>query len=148
VFSPDGGTLYYRAMKRPGFEADRFGIMALDLASGASREVAPDWDRSADSIAVSADRDTLYFTAQDIGEHPMYAVHETSRGVRNIIGGGSIGLVKLEGRTRAFPRNRLTRGDQVIVSGIHGAHERAIAPSTSEMLPDVRFGAFAQFQCK
>ncbi|MBN8798323.1 MAG: PD40 domain-containing protein, partial [Stenotrophomonas nitritireducens] len=34
VFSADGKTLYYRAMKRPGFEADRFGLMALDLASG------------------------------------------------------------------------------------------------------------------
>ena len=32
--SPDGKTLYYLAMKTPGFEADRFAIMALDLASG------------------------------------------------------------------------------------------------------------------
>ena len=31
VFSADGRTLYYRAMKRPGFEADRFALMAMDL---------------------------------------------------------------------------------------------------------------------
>src|SRR3546814_17316261 len=41
VFSADGGTLYYRAMKRPGFEADRFGLMAMDLATGEIREIAP-----------------------------------------------------------------------------------------------------------
>ena len=41
VPSPDGKTLYYLAMKTPGFEADRFAIMALDLATGAKREVDP-----------------------------------------------------------------------------------------------------------
>jgi dipeptidyl aminopeptidase/acylaminoacyl peptidase len=39
VPSKDGRTLYYLAMKTPGFESDRFGIMALDLASGATRKV-------------------------------------------------------------------------------------------------------------
>src|SRR5690606_8679778 len=33
VFSADGRTLYYRAMKRTGFEADRFALMAMDLSS-------------------------------------------------------------------------------------------------------------------
>ncbi|MEO8012032.1 MAG: S9 family peptidase, partial [Dokdonella sp.] len=51
--SRDGRTLYYLAMKRPGFEADRFGIWALDLASGQKREIAPGWDRSASGLKVS-----------------------------------------------------------------------------------------------
>ena len=38
--SPDGRTLAYRAMRRPGFESDRFGIMLRDLATGAMRERA------------------------------------------------------------------------------------------------------------
>ena len=148
VFSPDGGTLYYRAMKRPGFEADRFGIMALDLASGERREVAPDWDRSADSITVSADGETLYVTAQDTGEHPLFAVHAGSGGVTKIIGGGSVGSVQLQGGTLAFTRNSLHSGDQVFVGGIGGAPERAITPSAGEMLPGVRFGEYEQFQFK
>jgi dipeptidyl aminopeptidase/acylaminoacyl peptidase len=41
VPSPDGKTLYYLAMKTPAFEADRFAVMALDLATGAKREVDP-----------------------------------------------------------------------------------------------------------
>ncbi|HEY1992138.1 MAG TPA: S9 family peptidase, partial [Gammaproteobacteria bacterium] len=48
--SPDGKTLYYLAMKVPGFEADRFGIMARDLASGQIHEVDPKWDRSAGGL--------------------------------------------------------------------------------------------------
>src|SRR3546814_687595 len=34
VFADDGKTLYYRAMARPGFEADRLPLMAMDLADG------------------------------------------------------------------------------------------------------------------
>ena len=44
MFSADGKTLYYRAMTRPGFEADRFALMAMDLATGKTREIAPKWD--------------------------------------------------------------------------------------------------------
>src|SRR6185503_10614049 len=60
VFSPDGKTLYYRAMKRPGFEADRFAFMAMDLATGAKHEIAPEWDRSADTTVLSPDGKRLY----------------------------------------------------------------------------------------
>ncbi len=60
-------------MKRPGFEADRFGIMALDLASGATREIDPQWDRSASALKVSADGKTLYTTTDDWGDHALFA---------------------------------------------------------------------------
>src|SRR3546814_11738585 len=47
VFADDGKTLSYRAMERTGFEADRFAIMAMNLASGDPSEIAPDRARSA-----------------------------------------------------------------------------------------------------
>ena len=56
VFSADGNTLYYRAMKRPGFEADRFAVMAMDLDSKQVREIAASWDASADNLVLSGDR--------------------------------------------------------------------------------------------
>jgi dipeptidyl aminopeptidase/acylaminoacyl peptidase len=55
VFSPDGSMMAWRAMRRPGFEADRFHVMVMDLKSGERRELAQDWDRSADQIGFSAD---------------------------------------------------------------------------------------------
>ncbi len=74
VFSTDGKTLYYRAMKRPGFEADRFGLMAMDVASGKTREIAPTWDRSAGEIVLSEDGSSLYTSADDLGEHPLFKI--------------------------------------------------------------------------
>ena len=46
VFSPDGKTLAYLAMTRPGFEADRFRIRLRDRATGRERVLADPWDRS------------------------------------------------------------------------------------------------------
>ncbi|MGY0618993.1 prolyl oligopeptidase family serine peptidase [Lysobacter sp. A378] len=145
VFSADGRSLFYRAMTRPGFEADRYRLMELNLVTNARREIAPQWDRSADSIAVSADGKTLYVTAQDTGEHPLFAVHVDSGGVTPIAGDGSIGSVQLAGGTLAFTRASLDSGAQVFVGGINGAAERAITPSAGQMLPEVTFGEFEQF---
>src|SRR5690606_17273168 len=97
VFSNDGATLYYRAMKRPGFEADRFAIMAMDLASGDTREIAPDWDRSADGIVVSDDGNTLYATAQDMGEHPLFSVDIATGKATKVVGDGTISSFEIAG---------------------------------------------------
>ncbi|MBU3971842.1 MAG: S9 family peptidase, partial [Alphaproteobacteria bacterium] len=67
VFSPDGRTMAYRAMARPGFEADKYGIFLRDMASGQVRQIAANWDRSADTLQWSRDGRTLYTTAGDVG---------------------------------------------------------------------------------
>ena len=148
VFSKDGRTLYYRAMQRPGFEADRLRLIEMELATGKRREIAPDWDRSADGILLSDDGETIYTTAQDMGEHPLFAVHVDSGGVTRLIGDGSVSSVQLAGPTLAFSRNSLKTGNQIFTGGIHGAPLRAITPSAAEMLPEVAFGDFEQFKFK
>lgn len=149
VFSADGKTLYYRAMKRPGFEADRFALMALDLRSGKLREIAPQWDRSADGITLSADGKSIYTTAQDMGEHPLFTVKIADGAVAKLPnGGGTISAFDLAGDALAFTRNSLISGDQVFVADANGATRRAITRNAGEMLPDVKFGDFEQFSFK
>ncbi len=149
VFSADGKTLFYRAMKRPGFEADRFGLMAMDLASGKVNEIAAQWDRSADGITLSADGQTIYTTAQDMGEHPLFAVNIASGEPTKLVGEGSISSFDIAGDALAFTRNSLKSGDQVFTSSTAaGAPQRAITQSAGEMLEGVNFGDFEQFSFK
>ncbi|MEO6365236.1 MAG: S9 family peptidase [Luteimonas sp.] len=148
VFSADGRTLYYRAMKRPGFEADRLALMAMDLASGTTREIAPKWDSSADGITLSADGKTIYTTAQHMGEHPLFAVDIESGGVTEIVGDGSVSSFEMAGETLAFTRNTMQGGDELFVGGINGAPVRKISQNNMQALKDVKFGAFEQFNFK
>jgi dipeptidyl aminopeptidase/acylaminoacyl peptidase len=148
TFSDDGRTLYYRAMKRPGFEADRFALMAMDMATGATREIAPKWDRSADGIELSEDGKLIYTTAQDLGEHPLFSVDIESGGVTELIGDGTVSSFDVENGVLAFARNSLKSGDQLFTGGINDTPVRPVTPSAGEMLPDVRFGDFEQFAFK
>ena len=145
VFSADGKTLFYRAMKRPGFEADRFGLMAMDLATKQVREIAPSWDRSADGIVVSKDGATIYTTAQDVGQHPLFAVDVASGTAKPVVAEGSISAFDIASDTLAFTRNTLKTGDQLFTSTLAGAPLRAITPSAQDVLKDVNFGDFEQF---
>ncbi|MGH8031736.1 MAG: prolyl oligopeptidase family serine peptidase [Luteimonas sp.] len=163
VFGSDGGTLYYRAMKRPGFEADRFALMAMDLANGTSREIAPTWDSSADGITLSADQKTIYTTAQNVGEHPLFAIDIATGAATKIVGDGSVSAFDIADsqpagsqpaasqparHTLAFARNTLKSGDQLFTTRLDGAPERAITPDAGEMVADVAFGDFEQFTFK
>ncbi len=146
VFSADGKTLYYRAMKRPGFEADRFGLMAMDLASGAIREIDPSWDRSADGITLSTDGTSIYTTAEDMGQHPLFTVDIATGAVHRIVGDGSVSSVQLAGPTLAVSRNSMRSGDVLYVTSPDGAAPlRQITPSAQDMLPSVGWGEYEQF---
>ena len=148
AFSADGRTLYYRAMKRPGFEADRLALMAMDLATGNTREIAPKWDRSADGITLSEDGKTIYTTAQDVGEHPLFAVDIESGGVTEIVGDGSISAFEMAGETLVFTRNTMQSGDELFVGGINGAPVRKVSQNNAAALKDVKFGEYEQFNFK
>ena len=146
VYSRDGATLFYRAMKRPGFEADRFAIMAMDVASGRVSEIAPDWDRSPSSLAVSADGGTLFAAAQDTGQYPLFRIDVASGQVERIVEGGSVSAFDIAGGTIALTRNALDTGNVLYVTGTGpDATLRQITPTDGERLPDVRFGAYEQF---
>jgi dipeptidyl aminopeptidase/acylaminoacyl peptidase len=147
VFSADGKTLYYRAMKRPGFEADRLALMAMDLASGKTREIASKWDASADGITLSADGKSIYTTAQELGRHPLFSLSLENGEVTSIFKDGSVGAFELAGSTLVVAANSMKSGDQLFATSADGkAPLRAITPSAGEMLPDVRFGEYEQFR--
>jgi dipeptidyl aminopeptidase/acylaminoacyl peptidase len=145
AFSPDGKTLYYRAMKRPGFEADRFALMAMDLASGATREVAPGWDRSADATVLSADGTKLYTQAQDTGQHPLFAVDVATGAVTRIAAEGSIDAFDLVGDTLAFTRTSLKSPAVLHAARADGSAVRAVSVNNDAKLGEIAFGDFEQF---
>ena len=69
MFSRDGKTLAYLAMKRPGYESDRFRIVLRSWPDGPERVLTEGWDRSPFELTWSADGSELYCTSDDLGQH-------------------------------------------------------------------------------
>ena len=74
LYSPDGKYIAYRSQLRGGYESDRFRLMLYERASGKITDVVPNFDRWVDSVSWSADSNTIYFTAENEGEAPIYAL--------------------------------------------------------------------------
>src|SRR5690606_7724509 len=131
VYSADGTTLFYRAMKRPGFEADRYAIMAMDVATGKTREIAPDWDRSPSSLQPAADGKSLYVAAQSMGEYPLFRIDIGSGEVTELVADGTVSAFAVEGDTIALTRNSIDSGDTLHVAMGDGPLRQSTCPTSS-----------------
>ena len=148
VFSPDGSLLYYKSMKRPGFEADRYAIRERNLATGATREIAPNWDRSPDSLALSADGKTIYAFADDLGQRPLFAIDVRTGGITRITGSGSLGGVSVGKDQLVYTLNTLTSPDHLYRTALDGSARQQLTRHNADTLASFGFGEFEQFSFK
>jgi dipeptidyl aminopeptidase/acylaminoacyl peptidase len=149
VFSADGKTLFWRAMKRPTFEADRFGLMALDRATGAVREIAAEWDRSFDTLVPGDDGRTMYTATLDTGTHPVFEVNLASGAVRKVVQGGNIGAFDIDGDRIVFTRDSIAAPADLYLGAIRARiAERRLTNYNAEALSGIRMGEYEQFSFK
>ncbi|WP_375272448.1 prolyl oligopeptidase family serine peptidase [Sphingomonas sp.] len=109
--SPDGRKLAYLAMRRPGFEADRYVLTIRDLASGDTVSLTERWDRSVGSIAWAPDSRSLYVTAEDTQENPLWRVDAASGQVTRLTQAGNVSAVAVGPRGPVVAMNSLTAPD-------------------------------------
>ncbi|MGH8274390.1 MAG: prolyl oligopeptidase family serine peptidase [Gammaproteobacteria bacterium] len=148
LVAPDGKTLYYLAMKTPGFESDRFAIMALDLASGKTREVAPDWDRSAGPLQLSADGRTLYTTANDSGNHPLFAVDVASGKVRELMGNGKVAGFSAAAGNLLVAHEDFKHPTDLYLTDAEGGDYRQLTQFNAKQRRHITFGDYEWFTFK
>ena len=84
AYSPDGKWLAWRSEERAGYEADKFRLMLYDRTIGsksarqqvsesAIRDLLPNFDRWVDEFVWKGNQ-TIYFTAGDRGQEPIFSV--------------------------------------------------------------------------
>jgi dipeptidyl aminopeptidase/acylaminoacyl peptidase len=73
LYSPDGKYLAWRSQARAGFEADKWRLFLYDRQSAKTRDLTEKFERSVGGLAWRDDSQTIFFTAEDHGENPIYA---------------------------------------------------------------------------
>ncbi len=145
-FAPDGKTLAYLAMRRPGFESDRFRLVLMDVASGSKRVLADQWDRSIADYRWSGDGKRLLAAADDLGQHRLFAIDAASGKVEALSGEGDVAGFDVRGDTLVMAHNNLAAPTQLFRTtlGGHGAPVQ-LTHNSEQALADVRFGQYEQF---
>ncbi len=148
TFSPDGKTLAYLAMERPGFEADRFRIILRDWESGKERVLADDWDRSAGGMSFSPDGKTLLVTAQDTGEVPLFSIDIASGKVNKIVGGGHVRSPAFAGERIVYGFDHLKSPVDLYSTTLTGGEPERLTEINAERMEHLLLGDYEQFSFK
>ena len=125
--SPDGRTLAYVAMARPGYEADRQVLMLRDLASGQARPLTLAWDRSVASVSWAADGRSLLVTADDVQDVPLFRVDAGTGKVTRLTGAGHVAAVAVTPKGAVVAMDSLVAPDDFYsVSGPRNGRGRPV----------------------
>jgi dipeptidyl aminopeptidase/acylaminoacyl peptidase len=148
LFSPDGKTLAYLAMLRPGYEADRFRIILRNWQDGSEKVLAENWDRNPDGICFSADGKTIYAVAANTGQKSLFAIDIASGKVNTIVEKGSVDSPSAASDKIIFALNNLKQPAELYSVKADGSDVKQITQINAEKITAARMGDYEQFSFK
>ncbi|OLB38534.1 MAG: hypothetical protein AUH11_06380 [Acidobacteria bacterium 13_2_20CM_57_17] len=137
VYSPDGKYIAYHAQLTAGYEADRCRVMIYDRAAGRIENLTETFDRSADELAWAPDSKTIYFTAENETQKPVYAMAaRVGAEPKKIIADTYNTAISFsaDGKTLVFERTSLTLTAEIFTASGDGSGVRQLTHQNDAML--------------
>ncbi|MBN9690032.1 MAG: S9 family peptidase [Verrucomicrobia bacterium] len=138
-YSPDGKYLVYRAQARAGFEADRWEVKLLDRASGQTRSLAADWDRSVGALAWASDSRTLVVEAEDQAQQRLWRLGIDGGKPEPITTGGAAGEPSVMKDAVVYSRSTMNSPADVFRVPLAGGEARALTSANQALLAQIQF---------
>ncbi len=145
LFSPNGKTLAYLAMARPGYESDRFRIVLRTWPSGEERLLTESWDRSPSSFCFSPDGKKIYATATNTGQRSLFAVNVKTGAVQTVVKEGSIDSPLTAADRIIYGSNNLRSPTELYSVNPDASDVRKITNINAEKIAAARMGEYEQF---
>ena len=145
VVSADGRYLAWKAMSRPGFEADQYQVILHDLRNDRRRVLTENWDRSPSSITFAPDSRSILMPAQDVGHRTLWRVGIDGGEPVKLVGGGSVGSFDAVDDHIVYAMNSLTSPTELYVFDNDTGDSRRITDVASRTLAGVAMGDYEQF---
>jgi dipeptidyl aminopeptidase/acylaminoacyl peptidase len=146
-YSPDGRWLAYRAMLRPGFEADRVRIMLYDRRTGAVSNLTENFDYSVDRFAWGRDSKSIYFSVDDRGSRSIGVVSTKGGDARFITRGAFDTALETapDGKHIIFARQSATRPVELYRATIKGTNINRITDVNGETVAGIEMNPIEEF---
>jgi dipeptidyl aminopeptidase/acylaminoacyl peptidase len=144
VYSPDGKYIAYHAQLTAEYEADRWRVMLYDRQSGKNENLSEAFDRSADELTWSTDSKTIYFTAENETQKPIYSMAARAGAEpRKLIADTYNSAISFsrDGKTLVFSRSSLTMPAQLFAAAADGSNVRQITHHNDAIVAAVEMNA-------
>lgn len=155
AFSPDGKTLAYLAMSRPGYEADRFEIVLRVWATGSERKItvradaSGNGDRSPNGLAWTPDGKELLCAAEHLGQSAVFAVDAATGSARIVVGEGTCSDPQsCAGGKLLYGMNSLHGPNELYTVALDGRDIRRVTRINDARVAAARFGKPERFWFK
>lgn len=148
TFSPDGKTLAYLAMTRPGYESDRFRIVLRRWPNGPERVLTEEWDRSPSEICWSSDGRELFAAAHHVGQTSLFAIDELTGNVRVVLREGTVKSPVASGPGIVYSLDHLQSPAELYWVRPDGSDRRQLTRINAEKIAAARMGSVDQFSFK
>jgi dipeptidyl aminopeptidase/acylaminoacyl peptidase len=137
VYSPDGKYIAYHAQLTAEYESDRWRVMLYDRQSGKNENLSDGFDRSANELAWSPDSKTIYFTAENETQQPVYAMAARAGAQpKQIIADAYNTAISFsaDGKTLVFERTSLVMPAEVFAASSNGSNVRQLTHQNDSIL--------------
>lgn len=150
LYSPDGKYIAYRAMKRPGFEADENKIVLYDRESGKRTNVTESFDYSIDEMAWSPDSRTIYCNADDKGNVTIFKISIPDRTMEPIQENGFNTSLELtpDGKTLVFLKQNVNKPTEVFRLDVDGRNLEQLTHINADRVSKLDMNTFEDFWFK
>jgi dipeptidyl aminopeptidase/acylaminoacyl peptidase len=144
VYSPDGKYIAYHAQLTPEYESDRWRVMLYDRQSGKNENLSEGFDRSANELAWSPDSKTIYFTAENETQQPVYAMAARAGAEPKRIIADTYNTAisfSADGKTLVFERTSLTIPAEVFAASSDGSNAQQLTHQNDAILEALEMNA-------
>ncbi len=108
-YSPNGRYIAYTSQARNGYESDLIRLRVYDREAGKTIDLTPGFDQWVGGFAWAPDSNTIYFTAPEHAEQPVFKTSVTSPKVEKVLPGMNDDLsVSPDGTWLLLTRTSLT----------------------------------------
>jgi dipeptidyl aminopeptidase/acylaminoacyl peptidase len=136
IYTRDGKFIIYRSQATPGFEADRWRLMAYNRATGVSSELVRGFDLQVEEILISPDGNSIFFTALDRGFAPIFRVPMTGGSAQKVVGNVFATSVQItpDGQRLVFANSSMNFPAEIYSANVDGSSLRPLTTANSSLM--------------
>ncbi len=148
LYSPDGRFIVWKAMRRPGFEADQYELTLYSRETGQIRTLTTGFDLSIGEVIWAPDGQSLYFTSDHRGRVCIYRADIANATVKEVLHQHANSAISIspDGKTLYFKQQSVTSPDDIYALDLAGGAVRQITAVNQPLLEQLAINPAEDFE--